>query len=192
MHTNRSEDRNRKAPGDSTDWSAEQKAQAGQAAANLISELHRDPAYRAALRRGRVASNLAVLVAGSGLSRSKVAERAKMKLPQLTRALGDEPNLTLDTISRICEAAGFDFDVVFRKVGERRALQPWEQSQDLRSLTAKLIRRVGSSKSADPQSSYPWQINLSGAIEGHHNQVGGSPANDHSMTSSASQPVLAA
>lgn len=189
MDTNRSEDHNRKASGDSTSWSAEHKAQAGRAAAKMVAKLHRDPGYRAALRRGRVASHLAVLVARSGLSRTKVAERAKMKLPQLTRALGDDTNLTLDTISRICDAVGFDFDVVFREPGELRAPQPWEHSQDLHLLTAKLYRRVGSSQSASAQghSPYWWKMDISGAVEGRHNQVASASANDHSTGSDASQ-----
>lgn len=117
----------RVAPEDSAHWSAERKQQAGRMAANRLAQLRASPAWRARARRITVISHLAVLVAESGQSRAKVAEKASMKPAQLSRMLGDDANLTLDSISRICEATGYDFDVVFRRATQLAALQPWQQ-----------------------------------------------------------------
>lgn len=125
---------------DSKDWSADRKTNAGRAYANRLAKLREEPAYRARRRREAVASNLAVAIAESDLSRARVAERAGIKPAQLSRQLGGTVNLTLDSIGRICEAAGWEYDVVFRRPASPEALQPWQQPAINRATVLQLIR----------------------------------------------------
>jgi transcriptional regulator with XRE-family HTH domain len=125
---------------DSKDWSAERKANAGRTYANRLAKIREEPAYRARRRREAVASNLAVAIAESDLSRARVAERAGIKPAQLSRQLGGSVNLTLDSIGRICEAAGWAYDVVFRRPASPEALQPWQQPAINRATVLRLIR----------------------------------------------------
>ncbi len=125
---------------DSRNWSAERKANAGRAFANRLAKLRDEPAYRARRRREAVASHLAVAIAESDISRARVAERAGIKPAQLSRQLGGTVNLTLDSIGRICDAAGWEYDVVFRRPASPEALQPWQQPVITRATVLQLIR----------------------------------------------------
>lgn len=95
--------------------------------ANRLAKARSEPAFRAKQRRELVAAHLGAAIAGLGYSRTKVAQKAKMKPAQLSRQLSGSANLTLDTIGRICDAVGLDFDVVYRLAGHERARQPWER-----------------------------------------------------------------
>lgn len=94
---------------------------------NFLAEIQRDPAHKLMRRRARVAGQLSALIATMELSHAKVAHKSGIKPSQLSRQLSGDANLTLDTISRICEAVGADFDLVFRKRGEAAPMQWWER-----------------------------------------------------------------
>lgn len=74
-----------------------------------------------------MAGNLSVAIARSGLSRAKLAVKARIKPAQLSRQLSGDVNLTLDSIGRICEAVGLEFDVLYRKAEAPVAVQEWQQ-----------------------------------------------------------------
>lgn len=112
---------------DSTNWSDEQKANAGGRFANRLKQLLKNAAFKAEARRNKVAIDLSIAVADSGRTRQAVADKAGIKLSQLSRQLSGDTNLTLDSIGKICDAIGYDFDVVLRKQGTKSALQPWQQ-----------------------------------------------------------------
>lgn len=112
---------------DSTNWSEEQKSNAGGRFANRLKKLSKSLAFKAEARRNKVAIDLSIAVAESGLTRQAVADKAGIKLSQLSRQLSGDANLTLDSIGKICIAIEYEFDVVLRKHGSKPALQPWQQ-----------------------------------------------------------------
>lgn len=95
---------------------------------NFLAQAQRDPKQRLLRRRAKVAGQLSALIATLGISHAKVAAKAGMKPPQLSKQLSGDTNLTLDSIGRICEAVGADYDLVFRKQGEQSVGQWWERS----------------------------------------------------------------
>jgi hypothetical protein len=112
---------------DSTNWSEEQKNNAGGRFANRLKQLLKNAVFKAEARRNKVAINLSIAVAESGRTRQAIADQAGIKLSQLSRQLSGDTNLTLDSIGKICDAIEYDFDVVLRKQGAKPALQPWQQ-----------------------------------------------------------------
>lgn len=125
---------------DSSSWGTERKQRAGVAFSQALKKLRADPAYRARRRKAAVAANLAVVVAQGDKTRTVIAQAAEMKLAQLSRQLSGQVNLTLDTVGRICDAVGWDFDVVFRKAEQAEALQPWQQPVINRATVLQLVR----------------------------------------------------
>jgi transcriptional regulator with XRE-family HTH domain len=115
---------------DSSTWSEAKKTNAANRFVNRLQQLWESASYRAEARRSKVAIDLSIALAESKLSRQAVANKAGMKLPQLSRQLSGEVNLTLDSIGKICEAIGYDFDMVLRKAKDKAALQPWQQRMD--------------------------------------------------------------
>lgn len=113
---------------DSTNWSEEQKTNAGGRFANRLKQLLKNAVFKAEARRNTVAIDLSIAVAESGRTRQAVADQAGIKLSQLSRQLSGDTNLTLDSIGKICDAIEYEFDVVLRKQGAKPALQPWQQS----------------------------------------------------------------
>ncbi|WP_457389267.1 hypothetical protein [Roseateles sp. P5_E1] len=69
----------------------------------------------------KVAADLAILIARAGLKRKQIAQRLEISEAALSIKLSGTQNLTLESISSISEAAGFDFDVVFRTTYMPRA-----------------------------------------------------------------------
>jgi len=112
---------------DSSNSSEKSKMQAGNRFASRLKKLQQDPASRATLRRDKVAVDLSIALAESGMTRQSVADTAGIKLSQLSRQLAGETNLTLDSIGKICEAIGYEFDVVLRKSHYKPATQPWQK-----------------------------------------------------------------
>lgn len=74
-----------------------------------------------------VAADLALLLHHAGKTRADLARALGWSRSRVTQVLSGEVNLTVQTISAVTKALGFTFDVVFRKVGEFAATQPWEQ-----------------------------------------------------------------
>ncbi len=126
----------------STNWSEEQKANAGGRFANRLKQLLKDATFKAEARRNKVAIDLSIAVAESGRTRQAVADKAGIKLSQLSRQLAGDTNLTLDSIGKICDAIGYDFDVVLRKQGVKPAVQPWQQPLSRENV----LRLVGSAE----------------------------------------------
>ena len=119
---------------DSSDWTDNRKKQAGSRFSARLNDLSQNPAFRAILRRDKVAVDLSIALAESGKTRQSVADKAQIKLSQLSRQLAGETNLTLDSIGKICEAIGYDFDVVLRQTHDKPALQPWQRALNRMSI----------------------------------------------------------
>jgi len=128
---------------DSSNWPRERKEQAARGYANRQAALRADPAYRAKRRKAAVAAHLAIVVAKSDWTRAKVAQAANISAAQLSKQLSGSVNLTLDSISKFCDAVGWDFDVVFRPSGQPEAIQPWQQAPINRATVLQLVRAQG-------------------------------------------------
>jgi DNA-binding phage protein len=129
---------------DSKNWSEEQKTNAGDRFANRLKKLLKSAVYITESRRNKLAINLSIAVAESGRTRQAIADQAGIKLSQLSRQLSGDTNLTLDSIGKICDAIGYDFDVVLRRQGARPALQPWQQPMS-RVNVLRLVSHAGQS-----------------------------------------------
>lgn len=69
----------------------------------------------------KVAADLSILIARAGLKRKDIAQKLQTSEANLSIRLNGTQNLTIESISSIAEAAGFDFDIVFRTVDMQRA-----------------------------------------------------------------------
>lgn len=74
-----------------------------------------------------VAANLVLLLHHAGKTRADLARTLGWSRARVTQVLSSDGNLTVQTIAAVSKALGFTFDVVFRKVGEFAATQPWAQ-----------------------------------------------------------------
>jgi len=111
---------------DSKNWSHDRKANAARKFGSRLKALQESYEFRAEKRRIQAAACMSIAIAEKNLARAEVAKKAAMKTSLLSRQLSGEVNLTLDSIGKICEAAGFDFDIVLREPGSKQARQPWE------------------------------------------------------------------
>jgi transcriptional regulator with XRE-family HTH domain len=74
-----------------------------------------------------VAADLALLLHHAGKTRADLARALGWSRARVTQVLSGEGNLTVQTVAAVTKALGFTFDVVFRKIGEFAATQPWEK-----------------------------------------------------------------
>lgn len=95
--------------------------------ANLDIDLHEEWLH---LKREDVAIVLTSMLGSAGMSRADLARKLDWKPSRVTRALSGKENLTINTLSEIVDAAGYDFDILLRKRCESRAFQPWEQQSE--------------------------------------------------------------
>lgn len=114
----------------SSNWTKERRENAGKRFAERIANARSVPAESINRRRMTVATDLGIAIAESHYSRKDVAERAEMKAALLSRQLSGNVNLTIDSIGRICDAIGYDFDVVLRVASEAPTVQPWARQLD--------------------------------------------------------------
>jgi transcriptional regulator with XRE-family HTH domain len=104
-----------------------------------IKDLGENVSHRANLRKEKVATDLAILIAKEGLRRKDVAKKLGISEAALSSRLKGDANLTLDTIGGICDAASVEFDLVFRKRGVSRNRSYWEQVEP--SVAATVVKQ---------------------------------------------------
>jgi transcriptional regulator with XRE-family HTH domain len=80
-------------------------------------------------KREDAAIELCDLLHQVGISRAELARKLDWKPSRVTRALSGKENLTLNTLAEIINAAGMDYDLVFRKKGSCRSFQPWDRER---------------------------------------------------------------
>lgn len=95
-------------------------------ALSLLALTANDAATRVSVNRARVAGALVALLSEKEITYAKVAKSSGIKPSQLSRQLSGEANLTLDTLTKICEAVNTDYDVVFREKTASKTRQWWE------------------------------------------------------------------
>lgn len=92
---------------------------------------------------------LCSLLHQAGLTRAELARKLEWKPSRVTRALSGNENLTLNTLTEIINAAGMDYDIVFRNKGTCRTFQPWEKERldaDILCMHGQLSSALGEVK----------------------------------------------
>jgi transcriptional regulator with XRE-family HTH domain len=69
------------------------------------------------------------LLEHTNTTRREIADRLGWKPSRVTKVLSGEDNRTLRSVVRFVTALGYDFDVVLRRAGDKRAGQMWERPQ---------------------------------------------------------------
>jgi hypothetical protein len=95
--------------------------------ASLWAEAAKDPEFLFQSKAEEIAVGLTALLLHEGVGKAELARRLDWKLSRVSKVLGGCGNLTLRTIFDILQAIGYDFDVVARKPGERKPVQPWQR-----------------------------------------------------------------
>lgn len=103
----------------------------------LLAESRRRPDYKKRSHQAEASADLRILIARSGLSQKEVAARAGISGPALSKKLGGESNLTLDSVLAIAQAVGCDFDIVYRAEEAPRARQMWDTERAIENALEK-------------------------------------------------------
>lgn len=80
------------------------------------------------IKKSEVAVNLASLLVCAKINRTTLAQKLNWKKSRITKVLSGESNSTIETLWHIVFAAGYDFDLVFRRPDEAKPAQPWEKA----------------------------------------------------------------
>lgn len=113
--------------------------------ARFFEQSRNRPDYMKKAHQAEIAADLRLLIANSGKSYKEVAQAAGISAPALSKKLGGDSNLTLDSILAIAMAVDADFDVVFRARNAPRAMQPWEaeaKAGDILELAESMLDRI--------------------------------------------------
>lgn len=96
--------------------------------ADIYRMLAEDAGYAFEVKKADVAVDIQAMMKSAGVSRKELANLLGWKASRVTKILSGEENLTLRTLQDVYWKLGYEYDVVARKIGERRALQPWQRS----------------------------------------------------------------
>ena len=102
------------APDNMTDT---QRAQRRGRVMNMLARLAHDPDYPRQQFRAKVGGQLAALLARAGVSAAQVARKLNISPAQLSRQLGGDANLTLNSLHNITAAAGATVTLVIETPG---------------------------------------------------------------------------
>lgn len=94
--------------------------------AALWQESMADGDFRFEIKAQSVAVDLVRAISELGLTQAQIAEKLGWKASRVSRVLHSAPNVTLRTLYDFATALGLEFDVIYRRAGQRRAPQPWE------------------------------------------------------------------
>lgn len=92
------------------------------------------PDYEQKTLQAEVSADLRILITQSGKSFKEIAGVIGISPAALSKKLGGEANLTLDSILRIARATGSDVEILFRPQGALRAMQPWQTLVQARTI----------------------------------------------------------
>lgn len=93
--------------------------------------------------------DLCSLLSHANISRADLARLLNWKPSRVTKALSGNENLTINTLASIIDALGMDFDLVFRKKGACRTLQPWERDrldEEIIQMHGELVKVLGNAE----------------------------------------------
>lgn len=77
------------------------------------------------IQKEMVAADLSMLLVHSDCSRSQLASVLEYKKSRISRILSGDENLTLKTLTKVANALGYTFDVVFYNNDYPKPNQPW-------------------------------------------------------------------
>ena len=80
------------------------------------------------LKKDAIAADLCALMAFKNISRVELAKKLNWKLSQVSKVLSGKQNLTISTISKVCFALKYDFQISFHEEHEQLNVQPWERN----------------------------------------------------------------
>lgn len=111
--------------------------------AALWQESMSDGDFRFEIKAQTVAIDIVRAMTEIGLTQTQVAEKLGWKPSRVSRVLHGAPNVTLRTLNDLATALGFEFDVIYRRAGQRRAPQPWERQAMLNDAVT-VCRKIDS------------------------------------------------
>lgn len=92
------------------------------------------------LKKDQLATQLAALMSFAKKNRTSMADRLGWKKSRVTRVLSGSGNPTIKTIWEFCDALDYDFDVVFRSIGELPPKQPWQKVHQVGAVPTDDVR----------------------------------------------------
>jgi len=105
---------------------------------NMLARLANDPDYHRQQFRAKVGGQLAALLARAGVSAAQVARKLNISPAQLSRQLGGDANLTLNSLHSIAVAAGarvsVEFEPATRATEARRSELIWRTTHRIDSI----------------------------------------------------------
>ena len=135
----------------------------------LLAELfERNPRLESEMAKVTVAANLTLLVAHSGISRTALAEKLGWSRARVSQVLSGQGNLTIETMHAIAQAAGSNFEVVFRQYSSTPAfmeVQPRQSMQLKMVVNNDLTDWMSRKTMQDVLGTNPKQKPFSGAQE---------------------------
>jgi len=102
-----------------------------------------DEDFRFEIKAQAVAVDLVRAMTEIGLTQTQVAEKLGWKPSRVSRVLHGAPNLTLRTLHDFATSLNLEFDVIYRRTGQRRAPQPWE-GQAMMDDAVTICRKIDS------------------------------------------------
>lgn len=93
---------------------------------DLFSDL--EPIAPFEIKKDEIANNLLALMVFAQKNRSMLASDLGWKKSRMTSVLSGKGNPTIKTIWEFSSKLGYDFDVIFRHLNEKRPSQPWQMA----------------------------------------------------------------
>jgi transcriptional regulator with XRE-family HTH domain len=90
-----------------------------------------EPLHPFDIKKDELAANLSALMSYTKKTRSELARELGWGKSRITKVLSGKNNLTLRTICEFTTCLGYDFDVVFRTLVEKRPEQPWQKIRNI-------------------------------------------------------------
>lgn len=81
-----------------------------------------------------VAADLSMLLVHSSYSRTKLGADLGYRKSRISRILSGDENLTLKTLTKVADALGYTFDVVFYNHNYQKPKQPWIIDREKRQV----------------------------------------------------------
>ena len=94
--------------------------------ASIWAESMSDDDFSFDIKAQSVSIDLVRAISELGFSQADIANKLGWSPSRVSRVLHGSSNLTLRTLHDFASALDLEFDVIFRKIGENRAPQPWD------------------------------------------------------------------
>lgn len=119
-----------------------------------------------------VAADLSMLLVHSNCSRSQLATNLGYKKSRISRILSGDENLTLKTLTKVADALGYTFDVIFHNENYERPKQPWHIDRLDNSASALGVHLDDHIEIRVQESNDVFQDMLAGEDASHYIRIG--------------------